>query len=110
VLAACILLPLAEADAWLLALCVIGALSLGGVMWAPAMSLISDGSARAGVPQGLAFGIVNLAWAGGQVAGSVGGSVTADATSDAIAYGILAALAAGSLLLLRASTPLDVID
>ena len=100
VLAACVLLPLAEAEAWLLAVCVVGALALGGVMWAPAMSLISDGSARAGVPQGLAFGIVNLAWAGGQVAGSVGGSATAQATSDAAAYGLLAALAAASLVLL----------
>ena len=100
VLAACLLLPLAEADAWLLAVGVIAALALGGVMWAPAMSLISDGSARAGVPQGLAFGIVNLAWAGGQVAGSVGGSATAQATSDAFAYAVLAVLAAGSLLML----------
>jgi MFS family permease len=99
-LAACLLLPLAETDAWLLAVCVVAALALGGVMWAPAMSLISDGAARAGVPQGLAFGIVNLAWAGGQVAGSVGGSATAQATSDAAAYGLLAVLAAGSLLLL----------
>ena len=103
VLAACVLLPLAEAEAWLLAVVVVAALALGGVMWAPAMALISDGAARAGVPQGLAFGIVNLAWAGGQVAGSVGGSATADATSDAVAYAILAVLAAGSLLLLVGS-------
>ena len=103
VLVACVLLPLAEADAWTLAVVVVVALALGGVMWAPAMALISDGSARAGVPQGLAFGIVNLAWAGGQVLGSVGGSATADATSDAATYAILAALAGVTLLLLVGS-------
>ena len=100
VLAACVVLPLAETEAWLLAVAVVAALALGGVMWAPAMSLISDGAERAGVPQGLAFGIVNLAWAGGQVAGSVGGSATAQATSDGVTYAILAVLAAVSLLLL----------
>ncbi len=100
VLLACILLPLAETEAWLLAGAVVAALTFGGIMWAPAMSLISDGSDRAGVPQGLAFGIVNLAWAGGQVAGSAGGSAAADATSDAATYAIIGVLAAGSLALL----------
>ena len=103
VLAACVLVPLAEAEVWLLAVAVVAALALGGVMWAPAMALISDGSARAGVPQGLAVGLVNLAWAGGQVAGSVGGSAAAEATSDAVPYAILGVLAAVSLVLLVGS-------
>jgi MFS family permease len=93
-------LPLAETSAWLLTVAVIAALGLGGVMWAPAMATISEGSERAGVSQGLAFGIVNLAWAGGQVLGSAGGSATAQATSDAVAYAVVALLAAVSLLVL----------
>jgi LPXTG-motif cell wall-anchored protein len=50
--------------------------------------------------QGLAFGIVNLAWAGGQVLGSTGGSAVADASSDAFTYLLLGALAAATLAML----------
>jgi predicted MFS family arabinose efflux permease len=103
VIAMCIALPLAEATSALLAVTAVVAAALAGMMWAPAMALLSDGAQAAGVSQALAFGLVNLAWAGGQVAGSAGGSATADATSDAVTYGILAALATLSLgMLVRA--------
>jgi len=74
------------------------------------MALISDGAERVGMAQGLAFGIVNLAWAGGQVVGSTGGSAVADASSDAFTYALLAVLAVGTLALLlsgRANPPTD---
>ena len=47
------------------------------------MALLSDNVERAGVAQWLAFALVNLAWAGGQVLGGSGGGGLADATSDA---------------------------
>ncbi len=99
-LAGCVVLPLAERDAALLAVAIVVALAFAGMMWAPAMAMISQGAESAGVAQGLAFGIVNLAWAGGQVAGSAGGSATAGATSDAFTFAIVALLAALSLVLL----------
>ncbi|HEV3001096.1 MAG TPA: MFS transporter [Solirubrobacteraceae bacterium] len=99
-LAGCVVLPLAEQRAWLLAVAVVVALAAAGIIWAPAMAMISEGADAAGVAQGLAFGIVNLAWAGGQVAGNAGGSATAEATSDAFAFAVVAVLAALSLALL----------
>lgn len=91
-----IVIPLAG-QTWVLAILVVAAAALAGVMWAPAMGLLSDGADEAGVPQGLAFGLVNLAWAGGQVLGSAGGSATADATSDGVAYAVVAVLCALTL-------------
>jgi hypothetical protein len=66
------------------------------------MALLSDSAETLGIGQWFAFGIVNLAWAGGQVAGSSGGGGLADATSDAVPFAIVAALlatTAGTLLL-----------
>ena len=100
----CIVIPIASTGAVLLALAVVAGAAITGMMWAPAMALLSDGAEAAGVAQGLAFGLVNLAWAGGQVVGSAGGSAAADATSDGVTYALVAALAAASLaFVLRAS-------
>jgi MFS family permease len=104
VLAGAIVIPLAGAT-WQLAILVVVAAALAGTMWAPAMALLSDGADEAGLPQGLAFGLVNLAWAGGQVLGSAGGSATADATSDGIAYAVVAALCAVTLVALARLVP-----
>ncbi|MGI9019106.1 MAG: MFS transporter, partial [Solirubrobacterales bacterium] len=68
---ACLLLPLPETVA-LLGLCVVVAELTLGLCWAPAMALLSDVVERAGVAQWLAFALVNLAWAGGQVLGGSG--------------------------------------
>ena len=99
-LVGCFVVPASGGEAWALSVAVAVALAVAGVMWAPAMALISEGAEAAGVAQGLAFGIVNLAWAGGQVLGSAGGSATAHATSDTVTYALLAALAAASLAVL----------
>ncbi|HEU4657833.1 MAG TPA: MFS transporter [Capillimicrobium sp.] len=74
-----------------------------GFFWAPAMAMLSDAAERSGVHQGLAFGLVNLAWAIGQVSGSAGGGALAKATTDATAT---AAVAAAALLTLVALTRL----
>jgi MFS family permease len=85
------LLPLPETPVLLAAVLVAAVVALG-TFWAPAMALLSDASDAAGVEQGLAFGLANLAWAGGILAGGAGGAALADATSDALAYALLGAV------------------
>jgi MFS family permease len=63
-----------------------------GVFWAPSMSLLSAAAERIGTHQGLAFGLVNLAWAAGMVSGAAGGGALAKATSDAVPCIALAAV------------------
>lgn len=76
---------------------IVAAIAALGCFWAPAMALLSDAAAARGVSQGLAFGVVNLAWALGQVAGSAGGGALAKATSDALATGVVAAAVVATL-------------
>ena len=97
---ACLLLPVPEV-AWVLGALVVAAAGLAGMMWAPAMALLSDGAEEAGMAQGMAFGLINLAWGGGQVGGSAGGAGLADATADAVPYVVLAALCAVTLTAVR---------
>ena len=101
VIAACVALPLAETEAVLLACAAVVGAAIAGMMWAPAMAMLSEGAEHAGVAQGLGFGLMNLAWAGGQVTGSAGGSAVADATADAVPYALVAVLAAVSFGALR---------
>jgi MFS family permease len=95
-----ILLPLPEA-ALLLAAALVATVVALGMFWAPSMALISEASEGAGLDQGLAFALSNLAWAGGITLGSSGGGALAEATADVVPYGILAFLCA--LTLLRAA-------
>ena len=44
------------------------------------------GAEAVGAHQGLAFGLVNLAWAVGMVGGAAGGGALAKATSDTLCY------------------------
>lgn len=95
----CLLLPL-PGSAGPLALVVILAALVTSVVWAPASAMISDGAEAAGLPQGIAFGLFNLAWAGGQVGGAAGSAALADATSDTVPYLVIAASAAVTLAVL----------
>ena len=61
-----------------------------GMLYTPAMALLSDGADAAGVAQGFAFALVNLAWATGQTAGAAGSARLADATGDRVPYLVLA--------------------
>ena len=73
-----------------------------GLCWTPAMAMLSDSVERLGVGQWLAFGLVNFAWASGQVVGGSGGGALADRTSDALPLAIAAillALTAAALVL-----------
>jgi hypothetical protein len=59
--------------------------------------MISDGAERAGLDQGYAFALFNLAWGMGQVAGDAGSAGLAQASSDAVPYALLAALCVATL-------------
>lgn len=86
-----VVLPLPEVVLWLGVAVVAAELTLG-LCWTPAMALLSDATDRVEVGQWFAFALVNLAWAGGQVAGGSGGGALADATSDTPPFALAAAL------------------
>jgi MFS family permease len=71
---------------------------LFGVQYPPAGAMISDGAEGVGLGQTYAFGLFNLAWAGGQVVGAAGSAGLAQATSDAVPYVLLAALCVATAL------------
>jgi len=100
ILVSCLALP-APGRAWVLGACVVVFAAVAGMCWAPAMALLSDGAEQAGVAQGMAFGLINLAWGGGQVGGAAGGARLADATSDLVPYLVLAALCVLTFAALR---------
>jgi MFS family permease len=55
-----------------------------GLCFTPALALLSDAAEAGGLHQGLAAGLINVAWAAGQVLGSVGAGATASAAGDAL--------------------------
>jgi MFS family permease len=69
-------------------------------LWAPAMAWLSSILERRGDAAGLAGSLINLAWAGGQIAGGAGGGALAGATGDVLPMLIAAALALVTLLVL----------
>ena len=84
-----LVLPL-PTESWLLVvLVVVGGPSVGA-LWVPGMAVLSQGADRATLDQGLAFALVNLAWALAQTIGSAGGGGIADSGGDSTAYAALA--------------------
>jgi hypothetical protein len=81
----------------LVAAAVLLAIAALGVFWAPAMAMLSDASEQAGLYQGLAFALSNLAWAVGHLIGAGGGGALAEATSDAVPYALLGVASAVTL-------------
>jgi MFS family permease len=75
-----------------------------GAFWAPAMALLSDAAEKIGLAQGLAFGLMNAAWGGGNALGPPLGGVLADAASDALPYALAASICAGTLFFLLIGT------
>jgi MFS family permease len=84
------LLPLIDALGLLLVgtVAIIGALAM---FWGPASAMVSDEAEAIGLDQGVAGGLMNLAWAGGQVLGGSLGGALADAAGDGAAYAVLVA-------------------
>jgi MFS family permease len=103
--AAIALLPLP--DALVLVVAGLVAIAIGAALcFTPAMAMLSDAASATGLPQGLAMGLINAAWAGGQVAGSVGGGALAGAAGDALPCLLAAATAALTCVyVLRSRTP-----
>jgi MFS family permease len=95
--AALAVLPLAETLGFVVALLI--ALSLGaGLCFAPALAMLSDAAEASGLHQGLAAGLINVAWAAGQVLGSMGGGAAAGAAGDALPCLAVAAILVGTAL------------
>ena len=91
-------------DAVTLGLLIIVGSPVIGLLWAPSMSMLSDGADAVGLEQGLAFGLMNLTWATGQSLGDVGGARLGEAAGDEVVYLLLAALCVASFLVLRTRT------
>lgn len=84
----------------------IGACAAYGVMFTPAFALIADGAERVGLPQGMAFGLMNAAWASGALIGPAVAGVVADASGDVVPFLVSAALCAAAFVTVRQrSTP-----
>jgi MFS family permease len=77
-----------------------------GALFTPAFALIAEGADRSGLAQGMAFGMMNAAWALGAMAGPAGAGALAGATGEAFPF-LLAALAclATVAVLLRRPRP-----
>jgi MFS family permease len=94
-----LLLPWPQ-DAWMLAVLIALAGPAIGILYTPAMAMLSDGAETFGVAQGFAFALVNLAWGLGQAVGDAGSARLADAAGDRVPYLILAGVSATTLAVL----------
>ena len=71
---------------WPYLLLVIAAAIAYGVNWVPGTALLSDGTEKAGLDQGLGFALLNVAWAPANVVGAALGGILAEVVGDAGAY------------------------
>src|SRR5262249_11582501 len=76
-----------------------------GVLFTPAFVLIANGSESSGLPQGMAFGLMNAAWALGALVGPAAGGAIAAASGDVAPFLISAALCGAALLGVRRRAP-----
>jgi predicted MFS family arabinose efflux permease len=93
--AALVVLQLPETP-FALAVVVVGVSGLLGVLWVPAMGLLTGGADTIGLDHGFAFAYFNLAWASGFTIGSFAGGSLAEVSTDAVAYSAVAVLYAVS--------------
>jgi MFS family permease len=87
----------ASSRAALVAVLVCAASISFGSLYTPGMSLTSHRAETLGLAQGLAFGVMNTAWALGEVVGPSVGGTLADSAGDATPYVICASLCALTL-------------
>ena len=78
-------------------LVVLASVAFGG-FYTPGMALVSDRAESVGVAQGLGFGIMNTAWAAGNMTGPAAGGALAEVGGDALPYLLAAGLCALTLL------------
>lgn len=79
------------------ALVCLAAVAYGG-FYTPGMALVSDRAELVGLSQGLGFGIMNSAWATGNLSGPAVGGALAQAFGDAVPYLCGAALCLATLV------------
>jgi MFS family permease len=72
-----------------------------GVLFTPAFALIADGAEQTGLAQGMAFGLMNAAWAAGALIGPAAGGAIAAASGDVVPFLIAAGLCAAALAAVR---------
>jgi MFS family permease len=72
-----------------------------GVLFTPAFALIAEGAERSGLPQGMAFGLMNAAWASGALLGPAVGGAVAAASGDIVPFLVAAGLCATTLAVVR---------
>jgi MFS family permease len=72
-----------------------------GVLFTPAFALIAEGAERSRLPQGMAFGLMNAAWAMGALIGPAAGGAVAAATGDVVPFLVCAGLCASALAVVR---------
>jgi MFS family permease len=72
-----------------------------GALFTPAFALIAEGAEQSGLPQGMAFGLMNAAWATGALVGPAAGGAVAAASGDMVPFGVAAALCAVALAAVR---------
>jgi MFS family permease len=81
----------------LIAVLVVAAGIAYGTFYTPGMALVSDGAERAGIAQGLAFGVMNLAWAAGAAIGPAAGGELGQSAGDVVPYVLLASICLATL-------------
>jgi len=74
-----------------------------GALFTPAFALIADGAEASGLARGIAFGLMNAAWAVGALVGPAIGGAVAAVTGDWIPFLFGAGLCALALLAVRSS-------
>jgi MFS family permease len=95
-----LVIPQLASAAWLIAV-LIALQPCYGTLFAPASALVASGAERAGLNQGIAFAVSNLAWAAGQSVAAAASGALAEATSDLVPYTLLALACLGTLISLR---------
>jgi MFS family permease len=74
-----------------------------GAAWTPSMALLSDLSESVGLNQALGAGLMNMAWAAGQIIGEGGSGALAKATDDTVTTVLIGAVCLlSAAVLLRA--------
>jgi MFS family permease len=68
-----------------------------GVLFTPAFALIADGAEQTGLAQGMAFGLMNAAWATGALVGPAAGGAVAAAAGDVVPFLVSAGFCALAL-------------
>lgn len=90
-----------DLDPVLYGLMIVAASAAFGALFTPAFALIADGADRSGLAQGMAFGMMNAAWAIGAIVGPAGAGALAVATGEAIPFvlGAVACIATVAMML-----------